>query len=104
MNEINKDEKEKPLKRGRVSQKKSKTLVIVEIKPVERKTTKTVKPRLAGHLKMIVINDLKSDTIAPLVQENVSDKAIIDSDGSTSYVKLKDIVKEHRPQVILKKK
>jgi transposase-like protein len=49
---------------------------------------------------MIVIKDLKSDTITPLVEKNVSNQASIDSDNSTSYVKLKDIVKEHRPQVI----
>ena len=35
-----------------------------------------------------------------MVKDNVSEKSIIDSDDSTSYVKLKDIVKEHRPQVI----
>jgi DNA-directed RNA polymerase subunit RPC12/RpoP len=101
--ELNEDEKDKPLKRGRGSQKKSKVVVMVESKPVEGKTTKTDKSRQAGHLKMIVINDLKSETITPLVEENVSDKVIIDSDDSTSYVKLKDIVKEHRPQVIPKK-
>lgn len=101
--EMDEDEKDRPLKRGRGSQKKSKVLVMVESKPVEGKTTKTGKPRQVGHLKMIVINDLKSDTITPLVKKNVSDKANIDSDDSTSYVKLKDVVKEHRPQVIPKK-
>lgn len=101
--EMDEDEKDKPLKRGRGSQKKSKVLVMVESKPVEGKTTKTGKPRQVGHLKMIVINDLKSDTITPLVEKNVSNEASIDSDDSTSYVKLKNIVKEHRPQVIPKK-
>jgi hypothetical protein len=43
---------------------------------------------------------LKSGTITPLVEKNVSDKATIDSDSSASYIKLKDIVREHRPQVI----
>lgn len=50
----------------------------------------------------MVINDLKAETITSLVKDNVSEKSIIDSDDSTSYVKLKDIVKEHRPQVIPK--
>jgi DNA-directed RNA polymerase subunit RPC12/RpoP len=101
--EMDENEKDKPLKRGRGSQKKSKVLVMVESKPVEGKKTKTGRTRQVGHLKMIVINDLKSDTIIPLVKENVSGKASIDSDDSTSYIKLKDIVKEHRPQVIPKK-
>ena len=100
--ETNKDEKDKPLKRGRGSQKKSKVLVMAESKPVEGTTTKTGKPRQVGHLKMIVINDLKSNTITSVVEKNVSEASIIDSDDSTSYVKLKDIVKEHRPQVIPK--
>ena len=52
---------------------------------------------------MIVINDLISNTITPIVKKNVSEESIIDSDVSTSYVKLKDIVKEHRSQVIPKK-
>ena len=51
---------------------------------------------------MIVINDLKSATITSLVENNVTKESTIDSDDSTSYVKLKDIVKEHRPQVIPK--
>jgi len=100
--ETDEDEKDKPLKRGRGSQKKSKVLVMAESQPLEGKTTKTGKPRQVGHLKMIVINDLRANTITPLVKENVSEASIIDSDDSTSYVKLKDIVKEHHPQVIPK--
>ena len=96
------DEKKKPLKRGRGSQKKSKVLVMAESQPVEGQTTKTGKPRQVGHIKMIVINDLKSATITSLVENNVTKESTIDSDDSTSYVKLKDIVKEHRPQVIPK--
>ena len=95
-------DKDKPLKRGRGSQKKSKVLVMAESQPVEGKTTKNGKPRQVGHIKMMVINDLKAETITSLVKDNVSDKSIIDSDDSTSYVKLKDIVKEHRPKVIPK--
>jgi DNA-directed RNA polymerase subunit RPC12/RpoP len=101
--ELDEDEKNKPLKRGRGSQKKTKVLVMVESKPIEGETTKSGKPRKVGHLKMIVINDLKSETITALVEKNVSDKATIDSDDSTSYVKFKDIVKKHHPQVIPKK-
>ncbi len=47
---------------------------------------------------------LKADTITPLVKANVCAQSTIDSDHSTSYVKLKDIVKEHKPKVIPKKK
>ena len=96
------DEKDKPLKRGRGSQKKSKVLVMAESRPVEGETTRKGKPRQVGHLKMIVIDNLKSQTITPLVEENISGSSIVDSDDSTSYSKLKDVVKEHRPTVIPK--
>ena len=75
------NEKNKPLKRGRGSQKKSKVLVMVESVPVEGKTTKKGKPRKVGHIKMLVINDLKADTITNVVKANVSKSTIIDSDN-----------------------
>ena len=97
------EEKDKPLKRGRGSQRKSKVLVMTESTPVEGGTTKKGKPRKVGHIKMVVIDDLKSATITPLVGQHVSEESVIDSDHSTSYVKLEETVKEHRPQVIPKK-
>jgi len=66
------DEKKKPLNRGCGSQKMSKVLVMAESQPVEGQITKTGKPRQVGHIKMIVINDLKSATITPLVENNVT--------------------------------
>lgn len=98
------EENEKPLKRGRGSQKKSKVLVMVESVPVEGKTTKKGKPRKVGHIKMEVIDDLKAKTINRRVNASISKCSVIDSDNSTSYVKLKDIVKEHNPVVISKEK
>jgi transposase-like protein len=100
--EISEEEKEKPLKRGRGSQKKSKVLVMAESTPVEGRTTKKGKTRKVGHIKMIVIDDLKSETITPLVEEHVCRESVIDSDHSTSYVKLKDVVEKHHSQVIPK--
>lgn len=97
------EDKDKPLKRGRGSQKKSKVLVMAESQPSDEKKTKKGKPRQVGHIKMMVINGLKSETITSLVKDNVLQQSTIDSDNSTSYVNLKDIVKEHHPQVIPKK-
>ncbi|KAA6344004.1 hypothetical protein EZS27_008334 [termite gut metagenome] len=100
--EIQDEEKEKPLKRGRGSQSKSKVMVMAESIPLEGETTKKGKPRKVGHLKMFVIDDLKSTTIDNVVIENISTDAIIDSDKSTSYTHLKNLVGEHRPKVIPK--
>ena len=77
-------EKDKPLKRGGGSQKKSKVLVMAESTPVKGETTKKGKPRKVGHIKMLVIDDLKSDTITPVVEKNVSVESVIDSDHLTS--------------------
>lgn len=97
------DEKHKPLKRGRGSQKKTKVLVMAESVPQETSDKKHSKSRSVNHIKMIVIEDLLADTITPIVEENVSSSSTIDSDNSTSYVDLKDVVEEHRPKVIPKK-
>ncbi|MDR2886907.1 MAG: IS1595 family transposase, partial [Bacteroidales bacterium] len=74
--EADDDEKGKSLKRGRGSQKKSKVLVITESEPVDGKSASKGKSGKVGHIKMIVINDLKADTITPLVEENVSGESI----------------------------
>ena len=95
-------EKQKPLKRGRGSQKKSKVLVMAESTPLEGQTKVKGKSRKVGHIKMIVVDNLKSATITPLVKEHVCGESVIDSDSSTSYVKLKDTVRAHRPKVIPK--
>lgn len=100
--EMEEEEKSKPLKRGRGSQKKTKVLVMAESIPIEGETTRRGKPRKVGHTKMFVIGDLKASTIDSNVSEHVDKEAIIDSDNSTSYTNLKTLVKEHRPKVIKK--
>jgi len=97
-------EKDEPLKRGRGSQKKSKILVMVESVPVEGKTTKKGKQRKVGYIKMIVINDLKANTITPIVEGSIEKNTVIDSDNSTSYVKLEELGMEHKPEIIPKDK
>jgi transposase-like protein/Zn ribbon nucleic-acid-binding protein len=98
---ISEEEKNKPLKRGRGSQRKSKVLVMAESIPVAEDEKKG-KSRKVNHIKMLVIDDLKSDTITSLVEKNVSNQSIVDSDDSSSYGKLKDCVEVHNPQVIEK--
>ena len=100
--EIAEHEKDKPLKRGRGSQKKTKVLVMAESIPVKGETTKKGKPRKVGHIKMFVIGDLKAGTIDPIVSANIDKESIVGSDHSTSYTNFHSLVKEHRPQVIPK--
>ncbi len=101
--EIPIEEKEKPIKRGRDSQKKSKVLVIAESEFVES-PKKGQKPKRVGYLKMKVIEDLKSETINELVKNLASSATQVDTDDSTSYVSLKKYIPLHNSQVIPKEK
>lgn len=99
--ERSESDKNKPLKRGRGSQSKSKVLVMIESEPTE--STKHKIQKKAGYLKMIVIPDLKSDTITGEVINNIDCNAELVTDDSTSYTKLHNHVKSHVSQVIPKK-
>jgi len=101
--EIPEEEKRKPLKRGRGSQKKSKVLVMAESEFVES-PKKGQKPKRVGYLKMKVIEDLKSETINALVEELANEASQVDTDDSTSYVNLKKYIPIHNSQVIPKEK
>ena len=102
--EIPNEQKDKPLKRGKGSQKKTKVLVMVESKENDENITKRGKSRKVGHLKMQVIDNLESKTITPLVEKNITKDSYINSDDSTSYNKFHEIVIEHKAQVIPKDK
>ena len=101
--ETSKEEKDKPLKRGRGSQRKSKVIVMAESEYVESPKAGQ-KPRRVGYLKMKVIDNLKSDTINEQVQTLAGRATEIDTDDSSSYVDLKNFVPKHNAQVIPKKK
>ena len=96
-------EKDKELKRGRGSQKKTKVIVMAESEFVAS-PKKGQKPRRVGYLKMKVIDNLKSETINETVKMLASKSIEIDTDASTSYVDLKNFVPSHNAQVIPKEK
>lgn len=97
------EEKDKPLKRGRGSQRKSKVLVMAESEMVEF-PAKGQKPRRVGYLKMKVIDDLSKETINNAVKELAGDVREIDTDDSAPYVELKNFVPRHNSRVIPKEK
>jgi len=102
--EVKPEDRDKPRKRGRGSQKKTKVLVMAESKKVEGERSKKGKPRKVGFIKMQVIPDLKADTINEQVTTNVSPSSTLITDDSTSYSDLGDLVSRHEPQVIPKEK
>ena len=87
-----------PRKRGRGSQKQAKVLVLIESKPIEDKPEKyKYKPdRQVGHLKMIVMPDLKADSINDEVKKSVDKETVVLSDAYIGYNKLEEIIKEHQ--------
>ena len=97
--EIPQDQKDKPMKRGRGSQSKSKVLVMAESTFVDA-PKKGHKPKSVKHIKMRVINDLKSNTITNIVKEQVEKSAQLITDDSTSYFKLKEHVQSHEATVV----
>ncbi|MEE1546235.1 MAG: IS1595 family transposase [Prevotella pectinovora] len=96
--QVDESEKDKPLKRGRGSQKKAKVLVMAESTPVEDSKKKVKKQ--VGHIKMVVIPNLKASTIDVEVTENIKKESSLTTDASSSYVNFNDLVDEHTPQVI----
>lgn len=85
--EIPDSEKNKPLKRGHGSQKKTKVLVLAETAE-GTPTKKSDKPTKVKHIKMIVIDNLKSETIDGKVKMYVNPDSTIASDDSKIIYKL----------------
>lgn len=94
-------EKGKPLKAGRGSQKKAKVLVMAESTPVEGSKMNIKKQ--VGHIKMVVIPNLKASTIDVEVIDNIKKESSLITDVSSSYVHFKNLVGEHTSQVIAPK-
>jgi hypothetical protein len=92
-------QKDAPLKRAAGSQKKSKMVVMSESQLVEN-PKKGMKHKRVNHIKMQIINDMSADAVTELVKKQVDAQAEITSDDSTSYKKLKQVVKSHKAQVI----
>ena len=82
-----------------ISQKKTKVLVMAQT-GAGMPTKKSDKPTSVKYIKMIVINDLKSETVDGKVRLNVDPSSVIISDDSKSYTNFCKLVKEHIHQVI----
>ena len=87
------------LKRGRGSQKQTKVFVMAESKAVE-KPRKNRPAKKVGFLKMKVIKNLKSDTMDCMVKQNINPDSRVSSDAYPSYNGIKELVKEHKAEVI----
>lgn len=92
-----------PQKRGRGSQRKSKVLVMVESKPAtkaEQEKGNYSKSRKLGHLKMVIVEDLKKETINKEVETKIDKDSTVRTDGSNSFVDLKTKVSSHEFEIL----
>ena len=89
-----KDKKHESPKRGAGSQSKTKVLVMAESEEVENPKNPD-KPKKVGHVKMVVIPDLKSKTISPIAGGSVDAEASVVSDGTKSHVKFPEMFREY---------
>lgn len=88
------EEKDEVPKQGFGSQSKTKVLVMAESEDVDYPKNPD-NPKKVGHLKMIVIPDLKSKTISPIAGESIGAEASVVSDGTKSHVKFPEMFKEY---------
>ncbi len=82
-------------KRGRGSQRQAKVLVMVESEPSISAPKKGKPNRKVGYLKMVVMEDLKAESINTEVLKGVDKSASVLTDGYKGYAKLKDIIAKH---------
>lgn len=96
------EEKDKPLKRGRGSQKKSIVLVMTESLPKEKNKcsrSKGNKDTAVRFLKMKRLDNVKTATITKNIKEHIDPSTKLVTDQLKSYSHLKDMVKEHEAHV-----
>lgn len=87
------------LKRGSGSQRQLPVLVMVESR--ERPQTKGYKVnREMGYVKMVVMDDYKSEGVEYEIRKNIDYDSDIISDNSTSYIGVKDVVRSHTPETM----
>lgn len=92
-------QKGQKLKAGAGSQKKTKVLIIAE-STSEINPRNINKPNKVGHIKMIVLPNLKSTTIDKKVSEAIAPGSCVTTDASGSHVHFKNLFCEHKSQVI----
>ena len=101
------EQKDCPLKRGRGSQRKTSVLAMAESNfPDAPSDKKRSTPKVVGHIKMEVIDDLKASTETPKIKQATDGKVNATTDGSNTYASLeKDgAVASHKAVVMDDKK
>jgi transposase-like protein len=90
---------DEPLKRGAGSERKAKVLVMAESTPVAE-PKKGRKRYKCGHFKMLVIEDMKAETIDREAESGIMPESEVRTDNSKSHKGLNKIVKRHEAKTL----
>lgn len=91
------------LKRGRGSQRKSKVIVMAESFPATKEEQESggySKARKLGHVKMVVVDDLRKETVNEVVEVSIDSSSTVRTDGSNSYNDLKVKLSDHEFEIL----
>jgi len=97
--EIPENQKDEKLKAGAGSQRKAKVVVMAETKESVN-PKKDQKPAKVSYIKMIMVDNLLSDTIGCVAGNSIESESTVITDASTSHVQFKNMFSEHKSQVI----
>ncbi len=100
--EVPGDKKDEGFERGAGNQSRTKVSVMDRSEEVEnpKNPKSSRKPGKAGHVRMIVVSDLKSGTIPAVAGESVGAEAIVVSDDTKPHVKFPKMSKEYVGRVV----
>jgi transposase-like protein len=91
---------EEPLNRGRGSQKKSTVMVMASTVYDFENATEFKKPTKFRYVKMLVMDNLKSNTVEEAVKANIDFESVVKTDNYKSYNKIKNNVWSHKAQTV----
>jgi DNA-directed RNA polymerase subunit RPC12/RpoP len=94
------EEKDEKRKRGRGSQKQSKVIVMASTVHTLKAPENHKKPMKFRYVRMIVVKDLKAETIDQQVKANIAYNSLIKTDNYKSYTNLKDLVWAHQAETV----
>jgi hypothetical protein len=95
--------KSAPKKRGRGSQKQTKVMVMASTVHDFKNIGKHNKPTKFRYVRMLVLDNLKGQTISDKVSENINYDSVVKTDSFRSYSKIKEEVWCHIPQKVIPK-
>lgn len=94
------DDKPEKLKRGRGSEKQSKVIVMASTIHTLKAAEKYRKQTKFRYVKMVVVEDLKSETIDQEVKQNIKDNSLAKTDNYKSYNNVNNLVWVHQAQTV----